>query len=210
MNPLPPSQPNSPTLAERHPSHMRQARAGKIDVLFLGDSITESWKWAGEKVWSRHLYSLKSANLGVSGERVDELLWRVQNGQLEGVSPKVVVLLIGTNNMFWHSAEEIAATHHEIVAELKRRMPAAKLVLLGILPRFDGPMPDTLQKIATINRAIEKTADGKTVHYLDVGSKLEERHFPDQVHLNERAYQIWADTLVPLLQKLLPPPRKGS
>src|SRR5216684_6727264 len=123
---------------KRHEGFVELARKGGIEVLFLGDSITDGWRGpAGQESWKKHFEPLHAANFGIGGDRTQHVLWRLQNGELEGIHPKLAVLMIGTNNSNGkdNTAEEIADGITAIVKEIQKRSPSTKVLLLGIFPR---------------------------------------------------------------------------
>ncbi|MCY2927741.1 MAG: GDSL-type esterase/lipase family protein [Planctomycetota bacterium] len=191
-----------------HQSFVAKAKEGKADVMFLGDSITEQWR--NNAIWQKLYAPLNALNFGIGGDLTQNVLWRVLNGETENCKPKVVVLLIGTNNTGGNSAVEIAGGIKAIVEALRKNLPAAKILVLGILPRGPEAKTPLRDKIAAVNAATKKLADGKTVYYLDIGPKLLDKAgklngdvSPDALHLSEKGYQIWADAMAPLLAKLL-------
>jgi lysophospholipase L1-like esterase len=211
--------PRSEQWLERHKKFVETAKQRDIDVLFLGDSITDSWRTfneerqtGGRRVWEKEFSPLKAANFGISGDRTQHVLWRLQNGELEGIQPKAAVLMIGTNNSNGtdNTAEEIADGITAIVREVRRRSPSTKILLLGIFPRGAKPNPQR-DKIKEVNAAVAKLDDGgKTVRYLDIGDKflepdgsLSPEIMPDYLHLSEKGYQIWADAIKGPLHEML-------
>jgi lysophospholipase L1-like esterase len=204
---------------KRHESFLERARKGDVDVLFLGDSITQGWEGPGKKAWADQLAPLKAANFGIGGDRTEHVLWRITEGkELEGINPKAFVVMIGTNNMASNTAAEIAAGVTAIVKELRRQRPEAKVLLLGIFPRNSRPKEDgngqpveaVRDKIHYTNEKIAKLADGKSVFYLDIGGKfltqngeLTKEIMPDYLHLSEKGYEIWADAIRDALKSML-------
>lgn len=186
------------------------AKKGGIDVVFLGDSITEGWRGAGKEVWAKHYAPLKAANFGIGGDRTEHVLWRLQNGNLDGSTPKAVVLMIGTNNTRRDSAQQIAEGITTIVNEIRTRTPSAKILLLAVFPRNGKAEDPARVKIGQINEIIAKLDDGKTVFFLDIGTKflqpdgtLTREIMPDLLHLSPAGYQIWADAIQAKLAELL-------
>src|SRR5262249_12611506 len=179
-------------------------------VLFLGDSITQGWGGAKE-VWEKSFGPLKPANFGIGGDQTQHVLWRITEGkELEGIQPKSIVLMIGTNNMGGNLPEQIADGVTAIVKELNKQRPKAKVLLLGIFPRSAKPTDAVRDKIKLVNERIAKLDDGKQVYYLDIGAKfldkdgnLTKEIMPDYLHLSKQGYQIWADAILPKLQELL-------
>ena len=198
-----------------HEKFLEQAKAGDIDLLFLGDSITQGWGGSGKAAWERYYAPRKVANFGISGDRTQHVLWRLDNGEIEGIKPKVVVLMIGTNNAGSNSAEEIAVGVTSIVAKLKDKLPATKILLLAVFPRGEKPSP-VRDKLKEVNDQLAKLDDGgKTVKYLDIGDKflgeeatLSKDVMPDFLHLSSLGYRIWADSIEPTLWSMLDEPAK--
>ncbi len=155
-----------------HRNFVERAKQGNVDLLFLGDSITQGW--SDNEVWKRHYGPRRAANFGIGGDQTQHVLWRIQNGELEGIDPKVVVLLIGTNNASWAPADEIAQGVTAIVKELRQRRPKAKILLLAVFPRRDKPM-EIQEKLDAVNARIAGLDDGSNVKFLDIGKALRER-----------------------------------
>jgi lysophospholipase L1-like esterase len=207
-----PTQRTDKGIVKLHESFLERAKKGDVDVLFLGDSITQGWGNQGSKeVWESAFGKLKPANFGIGGDRTQHVLWRITEGkELEGIQPKVVVLMIGTNNMGDNSAEQIADGVTAIVKELNRQKPHTKVLLLGIFPRSAKATDAVRDKIKDCNQRIAKLDDGKLVHYLDIGGKFLESDgslskdiMPDALHLSKKGYIIWADAIKDDLGKML-------
>jgi prolyl oligopeptidase len=201
-----------------HENFVEQAKRGSGDILFLGDSITDAWGGeghkptaAGAKVFAREFAPLKTVNFGIGGDRTQHVLWRLQNGELgEHFQPKVVMLMIGTNNSKDNAAEEIADGVKAVVSSIHQRAPKTKVLLLAVFPR--GEKRDAIrEKLESVNAIISKLDDhGRTVRYLDIGSKflaadgtLPKSLMPDFLHPNEKGYVIWADAVKGPLMELL-------
>lgn len=200
---------------ELHQSHLKRAKEGPIGVLFLGDSITERWTSAPQ-VWNRHFARWNPANFGVGGDRTQHVLWRIENGALDGISPKVLVLLIGTNNANSDPPEPIVAGITKIVQQIRKKLPDTKVLVMGILPR--APRRDKATKklnykpirtIAKVNPEIARLDDGKMVRYIDIGDrflvkgKVPKELMPDGVHLSEKGYEVWAEAITPVLEEMM-------
>ncbi len=193
---------------KRHEGFVAQARQGGIDILFVGDSITDGWR--NRQLWKERYVPLKAADFGISGDRTEHVLWRLQNGELDGIKPKVIVLMIGTNNAGKNSTPEIVESITAIVKEFRARLPESKILLLGVFPRDAQPGTPNRVKIKEINSSIAKLDDGKHVKYLDIGDKflepdgtMSKEIMPDFLHPNDRGYQIWADAMQETLTSLL-------
>ncbi|HWG42842.1 MAG TPA: platelet-activating factor acetylhydrolase IB subunit [Gemmataceae bacterium] len=195
----------------RHQRFLERAKKGDVEVLFLGDSITQGWEGSGKEAWKKNFEPLKAANFGIGGDRTQHVLWRITEGkELEGITPKAAMLMIGTNNMGSNSAEEIADGVKAIVAELRRQKPNMKILVLGIFPRSPKANDKVRDKIKEVNKSIAKLDDGKNVKYLDIGEKflepdgsLSKNIMPDYLHLSKQGYQIWTDAVTPTLQDML-------
>jgi lysophospholipase L1-like esterase len=195
----------------RHNGFVADARKGGIDLLFIGDSITDNWRKPGKAVWTARYEPLKAANFGIGGDRTEHVLWRLQNGELQGIHPKVAVVMIGTNNTWRDTAAQIAEGVTTIVAEIKKQLPETKILLLGVFPRAEKPDSPLRPQLAEVNRIIAKLDDGgRTVAYLDIGDKflqpdgiLPASVMPDFLHPNEKGYEIWADAMAGKLSELL-------
>lgn len=201
-----------PRFQMMHESFLKRGKEGPIGVLFLGDSITEGWGRAKE-IWQEHYGRYQPANFGISGDQTQHVLWRIENGELNGIQPKVVVLMIGTNNIR-NSAEEISRGDRRIVEEIHHRLPNTRLLLLGIFPRGADPKtPEVMtmrDKISAVNRELARLDDGSRTRYLDLGPKfldaagnLPADVMPDALHPNVKGYQIWADAMQPLLDEMM-------
>ena len=197
---------------KRHQEKVKQARSGKHDLIFIGDSITHGWENAGKAVWDTHFAKRKALNLGFSGDRTEHVLWRLNNGELRRQQDaKVVVIMIGTNNtgQKMQDASETADGVERILSVLRARCPKARVLLLGIFPRDPQPTGKGRKLNDAINERLAKFHDGERVHYLDIGSKfldekgrLTKEIMPDFLHPKEKGYGIWADAIEPKLKEL--------
>ena len=189
---------------------------GSYDLVFIGDSITQGWEGNGRNAWTNYYGHRKCLNFGVGGDRTEHVLWRFENGQLDGIKPKAAVLMIGTNNSNQnkdgteqYSEAEILEGVLAIVGQVRARLPDTKLLVLGIFPRAKTFSPQR-GKLLQINQALAKVADGQMIHYLDFGSQLIEADgslskeiMPDALHLSDKGYTIWAQAIEPKLKELL-------
>lgn len=193
----------SPRFMEKHQANLAVAKAGDIDVLFMGDSITDFWRnpegaYAGKPVFDKTWGNLKTANFGIAGDTTQGVLYRLQHGEGQGFSPKAVMLMIGTNNTRANSAAEIAEGIGAIVLELQKDFPNAKILLLGVFPR-STPVDPVRGQIAEINSIISKLDDGNKVHYLDIGKVFLDANgvialdvMSDGLHPTTKGYELWA------------------
>ncbi len=196
---------------KRHESMNERVKKGDVDLIFIGDSITHGWEGAGKDVWASRYAPRKAVNLGIGGDRTQHVLWRLENGNIEGISPKLAVIMIGTNNSNKedNTVAEIAAGVRAIVKKLRDELPKTKILVLGIFPRGKDPNPQR-GKILQVNQIIAKLDDGKMVHYVDIGPRfvddegvLPKDIMPDYLHLSPAGYQIWADAIEPKVAELM-------
>ena len=204
-NPAATAKPRDEKWVKRHDELVERAKKGEVDVMFLGDSITEGWKYNGKKLWEKEYAPLKAANFGISGDSTQHVLWRLRNGELEGITPRAVVLMIGTNNVGAHSADQIAGGVEAIVKELRAKLPKVKILLLAIFPR--GEKPGTAREtIAKVNEKIKALGDAwvdLTEKFVGDGGVISKEIMPDFLHLSAKGYEIWADGIREELAKLL-------
>ena len=191
-----------------HAEFLDRAWQAPIGLLFLGDSITEGWRNAPQ-VWKEHYWPYAPADFGIGGDRTEHVLWRIDHHELDHIEPKVVVLMIGTNNI-GSPAEQIAAADVKIVHEIHQKLPNSKLLLLGIFPRAQQPTSPMRDKIKVVNAELAKLDDGTTTRYLDIGDKfldadgvIQPEIMKDFLHPTPKGYQIWADAMQPLLDEMM-------
>ncbi len=205
-----------------HAQLLDKARAGGIDLYFLGDSITRRWGATDYPAllenWRRNFFGWNAADFGWGADRTENILWRLEHGELDDVNPKVIVILAGTNNIGAQPGgpgkpAEIMRGVAAIVATCRQKAPRATIVLTAIFPRNDNPA--VMPEIDQVNASLARLADGRTVRYLNVNDKLagtDGRLFPgmmndrDHLHPTVQGYQVWADGLKPILTELLGPP----
>lgn len=209
---------------KRHESFNEISKKGEAPLVFLGDSITQGWGGKGKAAWEKHYTTRKAANFGIGGDRTEHVLWRLSNGNFDGLSPKLIVLMIGTNNtghvgrpqkelndaIYYCTAEETAEGVKQIVETLKKKCPTSKILLLGIFPRGEKPADAMRKQNEATNAIISKLADGKTVEFLDIGQTflqpdgtLTREIMPDLLHLSEAGYDKWADVIEPKIKAAL-------
>jgi lysophospholipase L1-like esterase len=197
----------SPQFRAKHQANLEVAKQGDAELLFMGDSITDFWRnaegqFAGKAVLDKYFGQWKVANFGIAGDTTQGVLYRLQNGEGQGFSPKAVMLMIGTNNTARNSAAEIAEGIGAVVLELQRNFPKAKILLLGVFPR--GRAADPVRStIAEINRTIAKLHDGDRVHYLDIGKvfldpqgDIPREVMADALHPGPKGYEMWAEAVI--------------
>ena len=179
---------------------------GPIRLLFLGDSITQRWDRA---LWDKHYGPRQAANFGIDADRTEHVLWRLRQGDVDGLSPEVIVLLIGVNNCRRDPSADIAAGISAIVDELRTRCPKSRILLLGIFPV--GQEPNVFRdRLGLTNVMVARLADGEHVHVLDIGDRflrpddsISPDIMPDFLHLSPEGYRVLASALEPHLRTLL-------
>jgi lysophospholipase L1-like esterase len=214
-----------PNSLAAHSQLLAKAKQGAIEVYFEGDSIARRWgaiDYPGLLAnWKRNFFGWNAADFGWGADRTQNILWRLENGELDAINPKVAVLLAGTNNVGqpWSPgdagarANDVTRGIQAIVRAIQTKAPAATIVLMGIFPRNDNMA--LMPVIDRINGNLSRFADGRKVRYLNINDKLADgdgRLFDgmmdakDRLHPTVKAYQVWADALKPVLTELLGPP----
>lgn len=196
-----------------HEVFVQRGEDAPIGLLFIGDSITALWRatWAQE-IWVNNFVKYEPANFGIGSDATQHVLWRITHGELDGISPKVVVLLLGTNNIKKNSPQSIAEADAKIIKIIREKLPKTKVLLLGLFPRdhktdlLELKVPE---RVKAVNALLAKLDDGVNVRYLDLGEKLAPdgkvtpEIYQDGVHLTAKGLQIWAQAMTPLLQEMM-------
>lgn len=196
----------------RHKQTLARVRHGGVDLLLIGDSITQGWDGEGRRIWDSYYGRRGAVNLGFSGDRTEHVLWRLTHGEIEGITPKLVVVMIGTNNTGARHdpPEETAKGIQTILTVLRTNLPASKILLLGVFPR-NASSDDPLRRLNTaVNDRIRAYTDNQHVffldlsrHFLDDQGRLSPALMPDYLHLSGQGYQVWADGMEDLIRTLL-------
>lgn len=206
----------------RHEQVLERVGQGNVELIMVGDSITHSWERNGKEMWNQYYAPRNAVNMGFSGDRTQHVLWRLENGEIGGISPELAVLMIGTNNSNEddNTAEEIADGIIAICTEIRVRSPKTKILILAIFPRGDseqrkgtGPGATYNEQWAKNDRASElasEYADNKMIYFLDIGKEFLDENgvltreiMPDLLHLSEDGYKIWAEAIEPTVQMLM-------
>ena len=198
---------------ERHDEFVEIAEAGNIDLLFSGDSITDWWRRGdqfGVTVWEEHFASLNAANFGIAGNNTQGVLWGMQNGELDGYQAKLIVHMLGTNNINRNSNADIVEGNRLILEEFKQQQPQAKILLLGVFPRGEEAGNPFRIAIDEINTGLAALADEEQVFYMDIADAflapdgtLSTDIMPDGLHPNTVGYQIWANAIIDTVHDLM-------
>jgi lysophospholipase L1-like esterase len=211
-----------------HAELLEKARKGRVDIYFEGDSITRRWGTSDEQYkaflanWRQNFFGWNAADFGWGGDTTQNILWRLKNGELDHVNPKIIVVMAGTNNVGKRSPEgsedprvaDITRGIKAILDVCRQKAPNATIVLMGITPRNDNLA--VMPIINQINNNIARFADGKKIKYLNINDRLADKDGklfegmvnPDGLHLDVKGYQVWADALKPIFTELLGPPAK--
>ena len=207
----------APFQEERHEGFLQEARQGGIECLLMGDSITDWWRRAGLEVYEANFGPLDCANFGIAGDRTQGVLWRMEHGELEGYSPKLMMLMIGTNNLTSRTGSpntpaQIAMGVAVLVTKFRTTFPDAKVLLLGVFPRGAEPGSQYREPIRRINELIADLDDGRYVRFMDIGDRFLERDgsistdiMADGLHPTARGYEIWADAVMPTFREMMKP-----
>jgi lysophospholipase L1-like esterase len=187
-------------------------KMGQVDLVFLGDSITHAWDSKGKKAWDKYYTKRNALNIGFSGDRTEHVLWRLNHGAVDGINPKLVVMMIGTNNTGHRqdNPEDTALGIETILETLNEKLPETKVLLLAVFPR-GSKADDKLRKINDgINDIIQDFADDEQVFYLDINHKflkkdgtLTKQVMKDLLHPNQDQYAIWAQAIEPKVKELM-------
>jgi lysophospholipase L1-like esterase len=213
-----------PGTEKRHESFNEISKKGEAQLVFLGDSITHGWEGKGKAVWTKDWAPLKAANFGIGGDRTEHVLWRLEHGNFDGLKPKAIVLMIGTNNtghqgrpqkelngaVYECTAEQTAEGIKAILGQLRQKCPDAKILVLGIFPRGADKNDKFRQQNEATNAIVKGFADGQKIFFLDVGARflaadgtLSKTIMPDLLHPNAEGYQIWSDAMEAKVKELL-------
>jgi lysophospholipase L1-like esterase len=203
-----------------HEQMLAKARQGRIDIYFVGDSITRRWGATDYPEflahWKRNFHGWNAADFGWGGDSTQHILWRLQNGELDGVNPKVIVVLAGTNNIGRTPPDEAKVADvirgvQAIIGTCRQKAPAATIIVTAIFPRNDNPA--VMPGLSRINAGLSRLADGKSVRFLNVNDRLaspdgmlHEGMMADKLHPALRGYEVWAAGLKPIFTELLGPP----
>jgi lysophospholipase L1-like esterase len=194
---------------QMYADQVARAEKGDVDVMFLGDSITEMWPKA---IWEANFGRFKPANFGIGGDHTGNVLWRLQNPAIASLKPKLIVLLIGVNNINLcnEGPEEVFGGIQAVVATLRKQYPSARILLNAVLPEGELPDAPVRQRVVALDKMVATLGDGKNIFFHDYGprfigadGKLSAENQPDFLHLSEKGYRIWADAMRPDIEQLL-------
>lgn len=198
-------------MPSRHNQKLKEAKSGDFDLVMIGDSITHSWD--AQKDFKKIFQNIRVLNLGFAGDRTQNVLWRIQNGALENVSPKVVTMMIGTNHLHNkrknHQPDEtadIVLGIQEVIKEIQKRLPDSKIILFSVFPRKD---PAEYGRVKELNKKLPKLADDRQIFHEDIndvflnqsGQISKNLYSRDGLHLTQQGYATWGNALLPILKK---------
>jgi lysophospholipase L1-like esterase len=225
QTPGPPADRPAPRLDQNsitaHAQLLAKAKQGRIDVYFIGDSIARRWGALDYPEflanWKQNFFGWNAADFGWGADRIENILWRLENGELDGVNPKVIVILAGTNNVGSRPGGEakVAAITRGLAGVIhvcRQKAPAATIIVTAIFPRNDNMA--VMPEIDRVNANLARLADGKIVRFVNVNDKLADRDgrlvdgmmHADKLHPALPGYQVWADALKPIFREVLGPP----
>lgn len=198
--------------SSRFEANKERAQKGGVDVVFLGDSITDFWRNRGWAQYNKYFGEFKTINMGYSADRTEHVLWRLDNGEMNGANPKVIVLMIGTNNTGHRfnkeKRQDTVDGIRAILDRLAKITPQSKVLLLPIFPRGEKKDNPMRARNDAVNAEIKKFADNKRVFWLDFNQKfltpdgtLPTDIMPDLLHPNAKGYTIWAESIMPFVRK---------
>ena len=196
---------------KRHESFNQRVAKGNVDLIFIGDSITHGWEGKGKEVWAEYYAKRNAVNLGIGGDRTQHVLWRLDNGNIKNTSPKVAVVMIGTNNSAdgRNTAEEMIDGVTAVIDKLRAKLPKTEILLLDIFPR--GQRINAQRgKILQVNQVLSRLDTRPHVTFLRIGKNfvspdgsIAKDIMPDFLHLTPEGYKIWAKSIEPTLARLI-------
>jgi len=199
---------NKPGWMERHESMNAKARQGKVDLIYIGDSIVQRYEGVGKPIWDHYYAPRNALNLGISGDRTQHVIWRLDHGNIEGITPKLAIVMIGQNNGGHNTATEIAEGVTEVVKRIRTKLPNTKILLLGIFQRREKPTPERAV-LAEANQIISKLANS-SIAYMDINSVFVQPDgtipaslMPDYEHPSELGFKRWAEAIETKVAELI-------
>jgi beta-glucosidase len=208
--------------AQRHQEILERVAQGNVDLIFVGDSITHYWDRSGKEIWQQYYAPRNAVNMGYGSDGTQHVLWRLENGEIDGIDPKLAVLLIGINNSYWseYTAEQVADGIKAVCAKIRTKLPKTKILMLAIFPygedkqcekvKYDVVSNALHAKNHKVSQLASQIAGGKHIFYLDINKAFLDENglltrdiMPDLVHPNEKGYKIWAEAMEPTIKKLM-------
>lgn len=205
----PVSKANNATWMAQHQTMNNRAKQGHINLIYVGDSIVQYYDKQGKGTWDRYYAPRNALNLGISGDRTEHVLWRLDHGNIDGIAPKLAIVMIGQNNGGHNTAEEIGAGVIAVVQNIRAKLPTTKILILAIFPRREKPTEerDVLAKASLISA---KLADNNTIFYMDINKiflrpdgSIPAELMPDFEHPSAKGYRMWAEAIEPKVAELM-------
>jgi lysophospholipase L1-like esterase len=193
----------------RHQAMNARAKQGHIDLIYVGDSIVQNYETQGKDTWDRYYAPRHALNLGISGDRTEHVLWRLDHGNLDGIAPKLAIVMIGQNNGGRNTAEEIGAGVTAVVQTIRTKLPTTKILLLAIFPRGEKPTEER-EVLAKASRIAAQLADNTTMFSMDINKiflrpdgSIPAELMPDFEHPSAKGYRLWAEAIEPTVAALM-------
>ena len=193
----------------RYQAMTARAKHGHVDLLYVGDSIVQLYETQGKDTWDRYYAPRHALNLGISGDRTEHVLWRLDHGNLDGISPTLAIVMIGQNNGGHNTAEEIGTKVTAVVQKIHAKLPTTKILLLAIFPRREKPTEER-DVLAKASRIAAQLADNTTIFYLDItkiflrpDGSIPAELMPDYEHPSAKGYRMWAEAIEPTVAALM-------
>jgi len=185
-----------------------KARQGGIDLIYIGDSIVQNYQSRGRRVWDHYYDDRNGMNLGITGDRTENVLWRLDHGNIDGLAPKLAIVMIGQNNGPMNTGAEIAQGVTAVVQKIRAKSPRTKILLLAIFFRGEKPTPER-DVLTAANHILAKLADNQMVFFMDINhiflrpdGTIPASLMPDFEHPNEQGLRLWAETIEPTVSEL--------
>ncbi|MDX9974763.1 MAG: GDSL-type esterase/lipase family protein [FCB group bacterium] len=198
-----------PAWFARHEAMNKRAQEGNVGLIYIGDSIVQHWENQGKETWDKYYAPRNGLNLGISGDRTEHVLWRLDHGNIDGISPKLAIVMICQNNDGSNTAEEIAEAVTAIVQKLRTKLPDTRILMLAIFPRRENPTPER-ETLYKANEITSKLADNEHIFYMDINNlwvnpdgKMKKELLPDFEHPNSEGHRIWAEAIEPKVAALM-------
>ena len=193
----------------RHQAVLNRNKQGNVDMIMIGDSITYCWENTGKEVWQQYYGKRNAVNLGFGGDCTEQVLWRLENGEIDGINPKLAVVMIGTNNSgSAYTVEQVADGIKAIVCKLRSDLPKTKVLILAIFPKHN--VKDIMARDVRISELASSIADDKMIHYLNINAVFLDDNgsiiadsIPDFLHLSEKGFRLWAEAMEPAVAELM-------
>jgi lysophospholipase L1-like esterase len=192
-----------------HQAMNARAKQGHVDLIYVGDSIVQLYEKQGKDTWDRYYAPRNAVNLGISWDRTEHVLWRLDHGNIDGISPKLAIVMIGQNNGPHNTVEEIGAGVTAVVQKIRAKLPTTKILLLAIFPRREKPTEER-EVLAKASRIAAKLADNHTIFYMDINKiflrpdgSIPAQLMPDFQHPSAKGYRRWAEAIEPPVAELM-------